>query len=131
MANLKVLDGDAAAKYKKADGAGTNGDPHITYYKDEVSEQDTVTIYNVTLTNADTEYSQALPADTRAFEFQCRTAYDIRYAWVTGKVATPTAPYQTLKAGAVKYKENVNLATATLYLASDQAGVIVEIEAWT
>jgi len=131
MANLKVLDGDAAAKYLRSDDAGSDGDPHEVYHRNAVSEQGTATVYNVTLTNADTEYSQALPADTRAFEFQCRTAYDVRYAWVTGKVATPTAPYQTLKAGSVKYKENVNLATATLYLASAQAGVVIELEVWT
>ena len=33
MANLKVLDGDAAAKYLKASGAGTSGDPYIPYHQ--------------------------------------------------------------------------------------------------
>lgn len=86
--------------------------------------------YNVTLTNADIEYSQALPANTKGFEFQCRTAYDVRYAFATGKVAGATAPYLTLKAGSEYYKENVKLASTTLYLASAQAGVVVEITAW-
>ena len=29
MANLKVKDHDAATKYLKASGAGTDGDPHV------------------------------------------------------------------------------------------------------
>lgn len=91
----------------------------------------TPTVYNLTLTSADTEYSQALPANTREVRFRCRTAYDVRFAWVTGKVATPTAPYLTLPAGSDYYSDNDNLASQTLYLASAQAGVVVEIECWT
>lgn len=134
MANLKVLDGDADAKYLSTNGAGTDADPHVSHHIiDEVPalEQPTVTLYNVTLTSADTEYSQALPADCRAFQFQCRTSYVVRYAFVTGKVAGPTEPYFTLKSGTVWYKEGLKLSSATLYLASSQASVVVEIEVWT
>ena len=91
----------------------------------------TPTVYNVTLTNANTEYSQALPANTREFRFHCRTLYDCRFAWVTGKVATPTSPYLTLFAGSDYYSDNDNLASQTLYLASSTAGVVIEIECWT
>lgn len=56
-------------------------------------------VRNVTLTLADTEYSQSLPVGTRYFSMQCRTGYDVRYAFITGKVATPTAPYMTVKSG--------------------------------
>lgn len=90
----------------------------------------TSTIYNVTLTTANTEYSQALPANTRALRFRCRTLYDVRYAWVTGKVATPTAPYLTLPIGCDYRLDYVNLTTTTLYFASSTAGVIVELETW-
>jgi len=91
----------------------------------------TPTVYNLTLTNANTEYSQALPANTREFRFRCRTTYDIRFAWVTGKVATPTEPYLTLPAGSDYYSDWNKLANQTLYLASSTAGVVVEIECWT
>jgi len=87
--------------------------------------------YNVTLTNADTEYSQALPAGTKALEFWARESVDIRFAFTSGKVATPTAPYFTLKAGTTYYKESLNLSGKTLYLASSTAGTNVEIIAWT
>jgi len=92
---------------------------------------ETPTVYNVTLTAADTEYSQALPSSTRELRFRCRTLYDVRYAFVTGKVATPTAPYVTLPAG-MEYSSDLNDLTAkSLYFATEEAGVVVEIEVWT
>ena len=93
----------------------------------------TPTTYNVTLTVADTEYSQALPANCRGFEFQARTEAVVRYAFATGKVAAPTAPYHTLKAGDYYYSPQLNQAAApsTLYVASPDAGTVVEILAWT
>ena len=90
----------------------------------------TPTEYNVTLTNANTEYSQALPSGTRKVVFRCRTSADVRYAWGTGKVAGPVAPYQTLRAGAEYATDGINLTGKTLYLASSTAGVIAEIEVW-
>jgi len=91
------------------------------------------TTYNVTCTVADTEYSQALPANCRGFEFQARTEAIVRYAFVTGKVATPTAPYHTLKAGDYYFSPQINQAAApsTLYVASPTAGTVVELLAWT
>lgn len=97
----------------------------------EADECTTVTEYNLTLTGANTEYSQALPAGTRKVCFRCRTAYDVRYAWVTGKVAAPAAPYQTLRASAEYAMDGIKLASATIYFASATAGVVMEIEAWS
>ena len=87
----------------------------------------TPTLYNITLTNANTEYSQALTA-CKGIEFQARTSVDIRFAFATGKVAAPTAPYMTLKAGQWYYFEG---SPTTLYLASATAGTIVEIILWS
>lgn len=94
---------------------------------------DTPTVYNVNLAVADTEYSQAMPTNCRYFEFQCRTAFDVRFAFVTGKVAAPTAPYMTLKSGGYYYSPQMSQenSPSTLYLASSQADVDVEIIAWT
>jgi hypothetical protein len=91
----------------------------------------TPTVYNVTLTNANTEYSQALPANTREFRFRCRTTFDIRYTFVTGKVATPTEPYLTLPSGSDYFGDWTNLTSVTIYFASSTAGVVVELEVWT
>lgn len=89
--------------------------------------------YNVPLTNADTEYSQALPANCRLYEWQCRTEHDVRHAFVTGKVAGSVAPYHTLKAGDYDSSPQINqgASPSTLYFASATAGVVVELKAWT
>jgi len=92
----------------------------------------TPTVYNVTLTTANTEYSLALPANCRGFEFQCRTEATVRFAFATGKVATPTAPYMTLKAGDYYVSPPINqgAAPSTLYFASATAGVEMEAIPW-
>ena len=91
------------------------------------------TVYNIALVSANVEYSQLLPSSTRELRFRCRTNDDVRFAWVTGKVATPTAPYLTLPAGCDYHSDENDLTATTLYLASsvDQGGVIVELEVWT
>ena len=91
---------------------------------------ETPTVYNVTLTDVDTEYSQALPSSTREIRFRCRTLFDVRFAWITGKVATPTAPYLTLPAGSDYYSDDSDITGRSLFLASDEAGVVVELEVW-
>ena len=90
---------------------------------------------NITLTNGDTEYSITFPTNTKSVMFQNRNPDPVRYAFESGKVATPTAPYFTLKGGAVYSKENVNFAEASggiLYLGCEPAysGDVVEIEGW-
>ena len=91
----------------------------------------TPTVYNVELTDADTEYEQALPSSTFHLRFRCRTNHDVRFAFVEGKVAAPTAPYLTLPAGSDYVSGSNDLTGMTLYLASSQAGVVIEIEVWT
>lgn len=89
-------------------------------------------IYNLTLSSADTEYSQALPEVGRISKLliQCRTAFDVRLAFVTGKVAGPTAPYMTIKSGTAYYDNDVIMSGSTLFLASSEAGVVAEILVW-
>jgi len=95
-----------------------------------ITAQTAATVFNVALASTATQYAQALPATCRAFQFRCRTSNDIRYAFENGKVAGPTAPYLTLPAGAVYYKEFLALAAATICFATGQAGVVVEMESW-
>ncbi|HEC63859.1 MAG TPA: hypothetical protein ENI23_01040 [bacterium] len=98
---------------------------------DSVSISTAPVVFNLTLTVADTEYSQALTANAKDFRFRCRTLFDVRYAWVAGKVAAPTAPYLTLPTGSDYQSDSNNLSSQTLYLASSEAGVVVEIEVWS
>lgn len=95
-------------------------------------------IYNVTLTNGTTEYSQALPANVRAFALQARGTADVLWAHEAGKVAgasgtaTAVAPYMTLKSGGAFSADNIEPEGAlTVYLASLTSGVVVEIAAWS
>ena len=94
-------------------------------------EQTTPALSAVTIAVPDTEYTQGLPANCRAVQFQCRTANDVRYAWATGKVATPVDPYFTLKGGQTYWKENLKLTAATLHVAAAASVLYVEVEAWT
>jgi hypothetical protein len=91
----------------------------------------TGTKYAVALTNADTEYSQALPANTKKFRIHLRDYATFRLAYVTGKVATPTDPYETIPAGSEKYEDELLAASLTVYLASPVAGKTAEVEAWS
>ena len=96
------------------------------------SEIITPTPYNLTLTSANTEYSQALPAGCKYFSVQNRSDNDLRLAFVTGKVAAPTAPYVTIKDGsAYNSPEKLCVGALTLYLASGTAGDIAEIVAYS
>lgn len=92
----------------------------------------TPTLYNVTMTLADTEYSQALPANCRRFEIQCRGAFAVRFAFVTGKVATSVEPYVTLKAGRWYDSGPINqgASPSTVYFACGTAAQAFCILAW-
>ena len=133
--NLKVvLQAAAVAIGKLAANSGVDiGDVDVTSIPDVDPVTATPTVYNVTLTSADTEYSQAMVANCRRFEFQCRTSADVRFSTTTGKVATPTAPWMTLKSGMTFDSGPINQggSPSTLYFGSGSAGVIMEIISWS
>lgn len=87
-------------------------------------------IYTKTMTNANAEYSQALPSGTKKFLIQCRDGTAFRLAFVTGKVATPIEPYVTIPANST-YSEDLVFSHDTLFFACASAGKVVEIIAWT
>ena len=80
------------------------------------------------MTLADTEYSQALPADTRKALIRVRSGgYDVKLAYVSGESGTN---YITIPAGATKVIEGVFLLNTTLYFQCPGAGEVLEIESW-
>ena len=92
-------------------------------------------IFNVTMTNADTEYSQGLPYNCLAFLVHTRDESAFRLAYETGYVATPTEPYLSVLSGSRYFEEYTNLYVygglgLTLYFASASAGKVIEIVAW-
>ena len=88
------------------------------------------TKYAVAMTDANTEYSQAL-TDVKKFRIHTRDFTEFRLAYETGKVATPTDPYETVPAGAEKYEDNLNISSLTLYFASATTGKTAEVEVWS
>jgi len=134
---LNVAIVDAAGNQVTSFGSGTVGIDQVTAGANHVeivgmTVPATMTPYNLTLTVADTEYSQALPANCLKFWFQCRSDVSVRWQIVTGKVAGPTAPWLTLKPGQPVDSGDINSAAVmTLYFASATAGAVMEIVAWT
>jgi len=89
------------------------------------------TIFNVAITNADTEYSQAIPAGTKRIKVVLADGATFRLAWETGKVAAPTAPYWTQPAN-IPYEEKIGLylSAQTLYIADSVGTKICQILCW-
>ena len=94
------------------------------------------TIYNVTMTLADTEYSQQLNQYTKKFLIHTRDESVFRLAFETGHVAAPAAPYLTVLANTRYYEDHIDVYVAiadwdgTLYFASSAAGKVIEIVEW-
>ena len=94
------------------------------------------TIYNVTMTVADTQYSQQLSQYTKKFMIHTRDESSFRLAFATGHVAASVAPFITVPSGC-RYDEPdtvLRVATAdwngTLYFASAEALKVIEIVEW-
>jgi hypothetical protein len=86
----------------------------------------TPTTYNVTCTNANTTYSQALPAVCRGYLIKAKTVADVIY----GFADPAAAAYITIPGGAADSKDRIRVASGTLYFQSPTAGTVVQIQAW-
>ncbi len=100
----------------------------------------TCTHDSIVLTVVNTQYSKALLEHCKKLTFRTVditdpdnpvAGNDLRYTFVTGKVATPTLPYMLLDGGAVFSETNLDLTSTTLYVAGVTAGDIVLLEMWT
>jgi len=130
IANTVLIAGKGVDGTPQAIEVGPGGAVYVTDLPQNVL--DNPIVYNVALALANTEYAQALPVGCRGFEFHCRTANDVRFAFETGRVAAPVAPYMTLPSGLWYYNLEVRFDVVwTLYLASAVAAVVAEIIAWT
>lgn len=110
--------------------ASGTGATTVTIGADKVGSPTTPQIFNITMTTANQEYNQPLPANCKRYSIGTQDGTPIRYAFVTGKVATPTAPYYQTLSNQID-EENIDpSATLTLYFACATAGKIVQIVAW-
>jgi len=86
------------------------------------------TIINLTLTNANTEYSQALKSFASRFSIQCRTVADIKLSFTSGQSG---ATYITIPGGSTFTQNGIFSGVLTLYVQSPSAGAVVEILEWS
>lgn len=87
---------------------------------------------SLTLTNADTEYSLVIPRGTKKFSvFTNHASGAFRFAWESGKVASPTEPYVNVANGLSYTEEDLDTKeNLTMYLASSTAGLVVVVSYW-
>ena len=93
-------------------------------------------IYNVTMTEADTEYSQVLGKGCLTFLIHTRDESSFRLAFEAGKVATPVEPYFTVPANSGYSEFEITNDVSedellTLYFASGGAGKVIEVIEWS
>jgi hypothetical protein len=91
---------------------------------DSVAVGTTPAIYNLTMTLANTEYSQALPTGTRALTLHNRGLYATQFSYTNGASGTT---FITIPAGMYYYEEQVNLTSKTVYAQCPTAAQVLEI----
>ena len=96
----------------------------------ESNPSTTITIYNLTLTNADTEYSQALPASTKQFFIKLRSqSASCRLAFISGQAGSG-GTHIKIPANGYLSPAGLNFAATTLYIESPSSGKVAEILAY-
>lgn len=88
----------------------------------------TPSFFNVVTVVSGTEYSQALPADTRSFLIRTRENATTRFSFTSGGTNTT---YIEMPPGSSYEKDNLKLASSTIYFQTNVSGATVEILAWT
>jgi hypothetical protein len=92
-----------------------------------LSPPTTPTIYNVAVTLANTEYSQALSAGTKKFMIKCRSGAKLQLSYNSGDT---NILYITIPKNTAYTESDINFS-GTLYFRSDTASQVVEIVEWT
>jgi len=86
------------------------------------------TISNFEMTDMNTEYSFALPANTKKFRFKARKNSIIHWSFVEN---TTDTNYLTLLPGNTFVEEGVTLPSSILYFRANKDNEILEILSWT
>jgi len=85
-------------------------------------------IFNLSMPVADTEYSQALPANVKIITMRMRTPATAQFSFTPGGSFTN---FITIAIGTNYFDENLSLTGATLYVQSVAALQVAEILVWT
>lgn len=90
----------------------------------------TPSIFNVTMTDANTEYSQALPTGTRKFSVSCMDGTAFRISFTTGAVAS-VGPWYNILANQVYESPDLDgITDLTVYAGCSSAAKALQIIAW-
>lgn len=90
------------------------------------------TIFNISMPAANTEYAMTLPSRTVAFDLGIRTNDAIlRFAFTSGRVAAPTAPWYQIPSGGSYYQQGLLLENVTLFVACPVAGMVAQVLVYT
>lgn len=88
----------------------------------------TVEIFNLQIANANQEYNQVLPANTKSFLLKSRNKGILKIAYSSGE--TVTGNYITIPMGA-NFKDLNFYSSVTIYVQSNKPGDIIEIIAYS
>lgn len=119
------------AFYPGLEGSKDTLDSIETILGSSIKESTDHEIYNVTMTLANTEYSQVLPANTKKFMIHTRDGTEFRLAFETGRVAVPTEPYFTVPDFEAYWEDLINPAALTLYFGCADTLKVIEIICWS
>ena len=86
--------------------------------------------YLITITTQDTEYSQVIPYAVKAIEIDTVDGTAVRTSFETGKVATPTPPYITVRANTTYRMIDLYLNKPTLYVACASGTKVAQVRVW-
>lgn len=115
-------------------------DPSVSFITDPVTDllknipkKSTIpTIESVYMSAIDTEYSYTFPEGTKRFSVEINGGgLQFRVSWVTGKVATPVAPYLLMQQDAKFQEWGIDLTDKTLYFAVPEAPKTMVILSYT
>ncbi len=97
-----------------------------------ISKTTRIRFYTVSMPVANRQYDFVLPANTKSLEIQTTSGAAFRVSFDSGRVG-PIArrPYWSVSTNTSWDKENLDLTNATLYFASGNTGITMEIAVGT
>lgn len=88
----------------------------------------TPTIFNLSALLANTEYSYAIPSNTRKIQVKVRGLATVQFSFTVNESNTT---FITIPTGTVYTDDNLDLTGKTLYLRTNKASQIIEILSWS
>jgi len=87
-------------------------------------------VYNVGMTEANVEYSQVMPVDTKKFLMHTEDGTEFRMAFETGYVAGLSPPFFTVPVNTSYSEDLIQPSELSLFFAGICSGLTMEIVAW-